>query len=60
MLDINIEARPVFTRWQIRCSKCGITFYVDSEPERTKKALLKLGDTKCGFHPDEDSVVMLV
>ena len=46
MLDTDIEACPVFVRWQIRCPKCGITFYVDSEPESAKEDILNLNDMK--------------
>ena len=58
MLD-DIKVCPVFTRWQVRCSKCGITFYVDSEPEANKDDILKLNEVKCEIHPKEDSVLML-
>ena len=60
MLDIDIKACQVFTRWQIHCHKCGITFYVDSETESTKEDILSLDDMKCEYHPNEDSIVMLV
>jgi len=60
MLDQDITACPVFTRWQVQCPKCGITFYIDSEPESVKNEILKLKEIKCEYHPKEDSVVMLV
>jgi len=60
MLDQHIKACPVFTRWQIHCSKCGTTFYVDAETESTEEDIVNLDDTKCAYHPNEDSVLMLV
>jgi len=60
MADIDIELCPVFVRWQIRCAKCGLTFYVDSEPESTKEDILELDQMKCEYHPNEQALVMLV
>lgn len=60
MLDSEVKACAVFTRWQIRCPKCGITFYVDSEPASTREDIVTLDDMKCEYHPKEDSVLMLV
>ena len=60
MLDQDIEACPVFVRWQVRCSKCGIKFYVDSEPESTKEDILSFDDMKCEYHHTEDYILMLV
>ena len=58
---IDIRAWPVFTRWQIRCSKCGALFYIDSEPECTKEQILglELEDMGCEYHPTEGAVIEL-
>jgi hypothetical protein len=60
MPEYDIEARPVFTRWQVQCRQCGIYFYVDTEPEATKEDFTNLEDMKCGEHPREDNVLELV
>jgi len=59
MLDIDMQVCPVFVRWQIYCPKCRITFYVDSEPESAEEDIMKLDEMNCGYHPKEDSVVMV-
>lgn len=58
-MTTDIKACPVFTRWQIRCSECGITFYVDSKPDDTREDILNLDAIKCEYHPSEDSVLTL-
>lgn len=62
MLDKNIEACPVFTRWQIRCYKCKALFYIDSEPSWTEEEILglELEDMDCEYHPTEGAVLELV
>jgi len=60
MLDTDVKACPAFVRWQIHCSKCGTTFYVDVDSGSTEVDILKLDEMKCQYHPNEDSVVMLV
>ena len=60
MLKTDIEASPVFTRWQVQCSKCGIIFYVDTEPDATKEDFIYLEELKCGEHSMEDHCLELV
>jgi hypothetical protein len=55
----RIEACPVFMRWQVNCLQCGITFYVDTEPETTKEDILKLEFLKCESHPLGNKVLTL-
>jgi phage terminase large subunit GpA-like protein len=57
---VGLEISPVFTRWQVRCQRCGAIFYVDTEPESTGEEIFELEDTHCGLHPSESSVVELV
>ena len=59
MKNMNIEANPVFMRWQVNCLQCGITFYIDTEPETTKEDILELEFLKCESHPLEDKVLAL-
>jgi hypothetical protein len=59
-MTTNIEACPVFTRWQVHCTKCGITFYVDSEPDAKEEDIMSLDELRCGEHPEEDHVLELV
>jgi phage terminase large subunit GpA-like protein len=58
--NIGLEISPVFTRWQVRCRKCGTIFYVDTEPESTGEEIFELEGIYCGLHPSESSVVELV
>ncbi len=60
MLKTDIEACPVFTRWQVRCKTCGVYFYVDTEPDATKEDFINLEELKCGEHPIEDHCLELV
>jgi phage terminase large subunit GpA-like protein len=57
---VKLEVCPVFTRWQVRCKRCGALFYVDTEPHSTDEEILELKDTHCGSHPNESSVIELV
>ena len=59
MSEKDVEASPVFLRWQVRCSKCGTVFYVDTEPNALEDDILELADMECGLHPSEDSVLEL-
>jgi hypothetical protein len=55
----DIEACPVFARWQVECHKCGITFYVDIEPEAIEEDILNLEDMECELHPIAEHVLEL-
>ena len=59
MLKTDIKACPVFTRWQVICHKCGITFYVDADPKATEEDFINLEELKCGEHPIEDHCLEL-
>lgn len=55
--NTDVEARPVFARWQVHCKTCGVYFYVDAEPDTSKEDLINLEELKCGEHPMEDQVL---
>ena len=59
MLEVDIKACPVFTRWQVQCNQCGVIFYVDAEPEATKENLISLENIQCEWHPREQQVLEL-
>jgi hypothetical protein len=59
MRESALELLPVFTRWQVRCSKCNTVFYADTEVHSTGKEILELEDVHCALHPTEDSVIEL-
>lgn len=58
--NTGLEICPAFTRWQVRCRKCGAIFYVDTEPGSTGEEILELEGIYCGLHPSECSVIQLV
>ncbi|GAI10572.1 unnamed protein product [marine sediment metagenome] len=60
LVEMGLEICPVFTRWQVRCKKCGSIFYVDTEPESIGEEILEMGNINCSSHPGESSVVELV
>lgn len=41
---LGLEIYPVFTQWQMHCSKCSAIFCVDTEPESTGEEILQLED----------------
>jgi len=59
MSESALELFPVFTRWQVYCSKCNIVFYVDTEVHSTGEEILELEDVQCALHPAEGSVIEL-
>ena len=51
---MSFQICPAFIRWQVVCTKCDKTFYVDAEPETTKEDIaIILDDIDCEEHPME-------
>ena len=59
-MAVDVVTYPVFTRWQVCCSKCGTIFYIDAEPGTTKERIISLEDLDCELHPMEDHVLDLI
>jgi len=56
----GLEICDVFTRWQVHCKKCRVTFYVDAEPNSTGEEILGLQDIHYDPDPSESSLIELV